>query len=85
MATTYTKSLKTLTITLVSGGDPITVADTASVPAASQALAQFLDYKTMTIPGENNGICYIPFHAVVSVCVTTSTQSSAKPDTYGCD
>lgn len=69
MATTYKKSLKTLTIK-TAGGQAITAADTADNQAGSNALASFLDYKTMVITGENGAVTYVPFHAVDSVAVT---------------
>lgn len=84
MATTYKKSLKTLTITTI-GGSTITAADTADSPVGSAALSQFENFQTMVIPGESS-TTYVPFHAVDHIVVAISESSDIeKPDAYGCE
>lgn len=80
---TYTKALKSITVTTV-GGQTVSAADTATAPIASNALAEFEAFHTMHIPGENNETL-IPFHAVDNIVVTKSTASVTKDDPYGCD
>lgn len=75
MAITYTKPLKTITITLMRGGDPIVVSDTASAPIASDALAQFMRGDIMSFPYQD-GTMYIPFHAVATIEVTTAESDA---------
>lgn len=84
MATTYTKTLKSLTIKTI-GGQTITAVDTATDPIGSEALAQFNNFQTMVIRGEGT-LTYIPFHAVDSIIVTVSqSESITRADAYGCD
>lgn len=84
MATTYKKTLKTLTIKTI-GGQTITAADTVSDPIGSEALAQFENFQTMVVRGENT-LTYIPFHAVDSIEVAVSqSEDQTKPDAYGCE
>lgn len=82
---TYTKPLKSMEITLIGGGDAISVADTASKPYASQALAQFLAEQIMVIPEQEGATLYIPFHAVAVVAVTTQSSDEMSRDPYGCE
>lgn len=81
---TYNKPLKTISITLMSGGDAITVADTAADAKASNALAEFEAHKTMHIKNSDTEIIEIPFHAVAQITVTTTTTEVEAADPYGC-
>lgn len=82
MANTYKKQLKTINV-LVHGSDtPIEVADTVSAPNASNALAEFENFKTMHLVTDN-GIIYVPFHAVVAITVTAELSDPiTKEDPY---
>lgn len=80
---TYTKALKSITVTTVSG-QTVTAADTATAPIASNALAEFEAFQTMHIKGEDN-TTLVPFHAVDSIVVTESSAEVTKGDPYGCD
>ena len=85
---TYTKTLKTLAITVIGENTDITVADTADNSYASNALAEFEAYQTMHVWVDNEGtlgLLLIPFHAVSSIAVSTTTTSVEKADAYGCD
>lgn len=79
---TYTKVLKTLAIKTL-GGTEITVADTAADPKASDALAEFEAFHTMHVRTAE-GVTIIPFHAVDSIEVTSTTGQATKGDPYGC-
>ena len=80
---TYTKTLKTLTVTLING-DTVTIADTATNPLGSQALQQFLAFQTI-VTEDSGATIYIPFHAVLQISVATSESSDIeKADPYGC-
>ena len=79
---TYTKVLKTLAIKTL-GGTEITVADTAADPKASDALAEFEAFHTMHVRTAD-GVTIIPFHAVDSIEVTSTTGQATKGDPYGC-
>ena len=81
MATTYNKALKTITVKTL-GGTTVEVADTASEPIASNALMEFEVYKTMHIKTGDSEVTEIPFHAVDSIVVETSTTSVEKADAY---
>ena len=80
---TYTKVLKSIEIALNGIEEPITVADTATDPIASDALAEFEAFHTMHVR-TNNAVAIIPFHAVVYVRVTSTTAQATKGDPYGC-
>lgn len=80
MATTYTKVLKTIVVKTL-GGTTVNAADTAEKPVASNALAEFEAFKTMHIETEE-GVTLVPFHAVDSIAITTSTTSASKADPY---
>lgn len=80
---TYTKALKSITITTIGGGT-ITATDTAADPVASNALYEFEQFKTMHIKGTEN-TTLVPFHAVDHIVVTTSSASVEKSDAYGCE
>lgn len=89
MATTYTKVLKTISITTI-GGKTITVEDTAAQPYASNALAEFEAFQTMHCYGtverfENPIKCVIPFHAVDAIALTETESETTRPDPYGCE
>lgn len=79
---TYTKVLKTLAIKTL-GGTEVTVADTAADPKASDALAEFEAFHTMHVRTAE-GVTIIPFHAVDSIEVTSTTGQATKGDPYGC-
>lgn len=81
MATTYTKALKTITVKTL-GGTTVTAADTATEPIASNALMEFEAYKTMHIKTGEAEVTEIPFHAVDSIVVATTTQSATRADAY---
>ena len=84
MATTYKKTLKTITVKTL-GGTTVSVSDTATSTAASNALAQFEAGQTMVIKGEEK-TTYVPFHAVDSIEVTTAQSADiTRPDPYGCE
>ena len=81
MAITYKKTLKTIAVKTL-GGTEVTVADTTSNPAASNALAEFEAFQTMHIVGANS-TTLIPFHAVDSIVVTTAQSDDiTKPDAF---
>lgn len=83
---TYNKPLKTIMINfMVASVSAVTVTDTATNPAASNALAEFEAYKTMHIPQTNGGTLLIPFHAVAMITVTTENSEVTKADPYGCE
>ncbi len=81
MATTYTKALKAIAVKTL-GGTTVNAADTATEPIASNALMEFEDYKTMHIKTGDGEVTEIPFHAVDSIVVTTTTQSATRADAY---
>lgn len=82
MAITYKKALKSIVITTV-GGNTVSVADTATEPKASNALAEFEAFKTMHIATGANETTLIPFHAVDHIVVTVSQSDSiTKADPY---
>ena len=82
MATTYKKTLKGLDITLVTG-DHIQAVDTVDEPIASQALAQFQAFETMSVKVSEGSIVYIPFHAVLVIEVQTQQSDDiTRPDPY---
>lgn len=83
MATTYNKPLKTAVFTL-HDASTVTAADTASNPAGSTAISQYMDGGIIIVPGENNKTMF-DFKQVVKVVVTTSTSEVTKPDAYGCE
>lgn len=80
---TYPKKLKTLEIHLMLDSEVVTVADTATDPKASNALAQFEDYKDMV--WEDNGTVVVPYHAVQYIKVTAEDADVSKADPYGCE
>ena len=80
---TYTKVLKSIEIALNGIEEPITVADTAADPKASDALAEFEAFHTMHVRTAE-GVTIIPFHAVDSIEVTSTTGQATKGDPYGC-
>lgn len=79
---TYTKALKTITVKTV-GGTEIEVADTATDPKASDALSEFEQFKTMHIRTAD-GVTLVPFHAVDTIEIVTSSTEATKGDPYGC-
>lgn len=82
MAITYKKALKSIAIKTL-GGTTVSVADTATDPKASNALAEFENFKTMHVVTGANEVTLIPFHAVDSIVVTTSQSSDiTKADPY---
>lgn len=80
MATTYTKAMKSIEVKTL-GGQTITAADTKDNPIASNALYEFEEFKTMHIKTET-GVTLVPFHAVDSIAVTTTTESVTRADAY---
>lgn len=82
---TYTKPLKTIVITLMTGASGGTYTDTATNPVASNALAEFEAYKTMHIKNTDGSVTMIPFHAVAMIKVTAASSEVTKADPYGCE
>lgn len=76
------KTLTKIVITL-HDGSTMTVEDTVDKTRASNALAQFKDYKTMVVV-EDDKTTYIPFHAVIKIEVTTSKQSVDPVEDEAC-
>ena len=82
MAITYKKALKSIAVKTL-GGTTVSVADTATDPKASNALAEFEAFKTMHIVTGANETTLIPFHAVDSIVVTTTASGDiTKDDPY---
>lgn len=82
MAITYKKALKSIAVKTL-GGTTVSVADTATEPKASNALAEFEAGRTMHIVTGANEVTMIPFHAVDSIVVTTSASDDiTKDDPY---
>lgn len=82
MAITYKKALKTIAVKTL-GGTTVTVADTATDPKASNALAEFEAFKTMHIATGASEMTLIPFHAVDSIVVTVAASDDiTKEDPY---
>lgn len=82
MAITYKKALKTIAVKTL-GGTTVTVADTATDPKASNALAEFEAERTMHIVTGASEVTEIPFHAVDSIVVTTAQSGDiTKADPY---
>lgn len=82
MAITYKKALKTIAVKTL-GGTTVTVADTATDPKASNALAEFEAFKTMHLATGSGEMTLIPFHAVDSIVVTVSASDDiTKDDPY---
>lgn len=73
----YIKAIKNAEITIHNG-------ETVEVSDASMPLAEFNASKSMHIKGDDE-TTIIPYHAVVSVTVTTQTESVTKADPYGCE
>lgn len=72
-----TKPLISVEITLLSGGDAITAADTATSGVGSAVYAALLAGNDLHF---NNGDEYIiPFHAVAYAVVTRTTETVEKP------
>ena len=83
MSITYKKALKSIEIKTL-GGTEVSVADTATDPKASNALAEFEAFKTMHIATGANETTLIPFHAVDSIVVTTSSSDDITRDDPYC-
>ena len=82
MAITYKKALKSIAVKTL-GGTTVSVADTATDPKASNALAEFEAFKTMHIVTGENEMTLVPFHAVDSIVVTSSSSDDiTKDDPY---
>lgn len=82
MAITYKKALKSIAVKTL-GGTTVSVADTATDPKASNALAEFEAFKTMHIVTGENETTLVPFHAVDSIVVTSSSSDDiTKDDPY---
>lgn len=82
MAITYKKALKSIAVKTL-GGTTVSVADTATDPKASNALAEFEAFKTMHIATGENEMTLVPFHAVDSIVVTSSSSDNiTKDDPY---
>ena len=82
MAITYKKALKSIAVKTL-GGTTVSVADTATDPKASNALAEFEAFKTMHIVTGEGEVTMIPFHAVDSIVVTvTQSDNITKDDPY---
>ena len=81
MAITYTKPLKTVVITTLSGNS-VTVTDTVDLAAASQAFRNFEHHETVVVLGDGE-IDYIPFHAIEAVVVTVeASDEQTRVDPY---
>lgn len=82
MSITYKKALKSIAVKTL-GGTTVSVADTATDPKASNALAEFEAFKTMHIVTGANETTLVPFHAVDSIVVTSSASDDiTKDDPY---
>ena len=82
MAITYKKALKSIAVKTL-GGTTVSVADTATDPKASNALAEFEAFKTMHIVTGENETTLVPFHAVDSIVGTSSSSDDiTKDDPY---
>ena len=82
MAITYKKALKSIAVKTL-GGTTVSVADTATDPKASNALAEFEAFKTMHVVTGANETTLVPFHAVDSIVVTSSASDDiTKDDPY---
>ena len=81
----YTKTLKTISVTLHGVDTAIEVADTTSATPATNALNSFKRGEVMTLPTGDGEETLVPYHAVISV-VVTSAQSDPinKADPYHC-
>lgn len=75
---TVKKIYYTLSITTLDGNST-EVADSATSNAGTAAFRQFKDHEIVTVPGDD-GVCYIPFHAIASVCVSTSSETVTIED-----
>lgn len=72
-----TKPLISVSITLLSGGNAITAADTATSGVGSAVYAALLAGEDLHF---NNGTEYIiPYHAVAHATVTRTTATVEKP------
>lgn len=72
-----TKPLISVSITLTSGGNAITAADTATSGVGSAVYAALLAGQDLHF---NNGTEYIiPYHAVALAVVTRTTETVEKP------
>lgn len=81
MATTYKKTLKTISVTLHGVDTAIEVADTTSATPATNALNEFMAEKTMHLPTGDGEVTYAPFHAVISVVVNSAqSEDITRPD-----
>ena len=80
MATTYNKPLKSIVVKTL-GGTTINAADTATDPIASDALRDFEKFQTMHIRKEG-GYTLVPFHAVDTIEVTSTSTEVTKADAY---
>lgn len=89
MAKTFTKPLKTIRISVVGSNTQMELADTADAPYASQALAEFEAYQTMHLhivnEGEDPIDVLVPFHAVISVEVTTAQSEEITINDANCE
>ena len=83
MAITYKKALKSIAVKTL-GGTTVSVADTAKDPKASNALAEFEAFKTMHIVTGENETTLVPFHAVDSIVVTSSSSDDITRDDPYC-
>ena len=81
MATSFNKSLKTITVKTI-GGNTINCADTVQAMNASAALSEFEIGKTMHIKTGANETTIVPFHAVDNILVAISTEAATRPDAY---
>lgn len=84
MAITYKKALKSIAVKTL-GGTTVSVADTATEPKASNALAEFEAERTMHIVTGASEVTMIPFHAVDSIVVTTSASDDITKDDPYCE
>lgn len=81
MAVKYKKNLKTITVKTI-GGATITASDTVDKNYASNALAEFENFQTMHIEGENK-VTEVPFHAVDNIEVTSAlSEEQTRKDAY---
>lgn len=82
MAITYKKPLKTIKVYIHGQNSAITVADTATDPAATQAYAEFEKGYKMHLKTQN-GETVVPYHAVEMIEVSVATSDAiTREDPY---
>ncbi len=79
-----TKKLKTVEIHQMLDSAVLTVADTASDPKASMAIASFEKYEDM-VWKDGDITKVVPYHAVQYIKVTEADAEYEKADPYYCE